>query len=254
MNKYEYYVDYYKNVYSRKDFESAAQNKVMEITQETRRLQVIGKFLKQDYSKVNKVLIVGCGTGGLAEAIHELGAKKIYGLDPDDVAIEIAIRDSARQNINFIVGVAEDLPYENDSFDLVLMISVLEHVRDIKKSLSEIYRVCKTGGYVYLDIPDYMFPYEPHFKTFAPVFLGKKITQLYMLLRGKNHKSVGDLNFLTKPKVTRYLLDLGILDFSFHYHQKNNSRNRFGNSFLDLISNYFINKNITPTLCLEIRK
>jgi ubiquinone/menaquinone biosynthesis C-methylase UbiE len=254
MNKYEYYVDYYKNVYSRKDFESDAKNKLMEIGQETKRLEVISKFLKLDYSKLNKVLIVGCGTGGLAEALHNLGVKHIQGLDPDSEAINIANLNSAWPNIEFSLGVAEDLPYENDSFDLVLMISVLEHVRDIKKSLSEIYRVCKTGGYVYLDIPDYMFPYEPHFKTFAPVFLGKKITQLYMLLRGKNHKSVGDLNFLTKPKVTRYLLDLGILDFSFHYHQKNNSRNRFGNSFLDLISNYFINKNITPTLCLEIRK
>lgn len=254
MNKYEYYIDYYKYVYSRKDFESAAQNKLMEIAQETRRLQVIGKFLKQDYSKVNKVLIVGCGTGGLAEAIHELGAKKIYGLDPDVVAIEIANRYSVSQNINFILGVAEDLPFENDSFDLVLMISVLEHVRDVNKSLSEIYRVCKTGGYVYLDIPDYRFPYEPHFKTFAPVFLGKKITQLYMMLRGKNYKSVGDLNFLTKPKVIKQLLELNILNFSFHYYQKNNSKNRFGNSFLDFISNYFIHKNITPTLCLEIRK
>lgn len=254
MNKYEYYIDYYKNVYSRKSFESDAKNKLMELGQETKRLEVISKFLKQDYLKVSKVLIVGCGTGGLAEAMHNLGAKNIYGLDPDSEAIVIAKRDSARPNIDFIVGVAEDLPYENDSFDLVLMISVLEHVRDIKKSLSEIYRVCKTGGYVYLDIPDYRFPYEPHFKTFAPVFLGKKITQLYMLLRGKNYKSLGDLNFLTKPKVTKQLLDLNILDFSFHYYQKNNAKNRFGNSFLDSVSNYFINKNITPTLCLEIRK
>jgi ubiquinone/menaquinone biosynthesis C-methylase UbiE len=254
MTKYEYYIDYYKNVYSRKDFESAAQNKVKEMDQETRRLQVIGKFLKLDYSTVNKVLIVGCGTGGLAEALHNLGAKSIDGIDPDYIAIEIANRDSPKPNISFVVGVAEDLPYQTDSFDLVLMISVLEHVHDVRKSLCEIHRVCKPGGYVYLDIPDYRFPYEPHFKTFAPVFFGKQITKLYMMLRGKNYKSVSDLNFITKTSVIRQLLDLDIVDFSLHYHRKNTSRNRFGNSVMDKLSNYFINKNITPTLCLEIRK
>jgi ubiquinone/menaquinone biosynthesis C-methylase UbiE len=153
-----------------------------------------------------------------------------------------------------VVGVAEDLPYKNDSFDLVLMISVLEHVRDIRKSLSEIHRVCKPGGCVYLDIPDYRFPYEPHFKTFAPVFMGKQITKLYIIMRGKNQKSVADLNFITKTSVVRQLLDLDIVDFSFHYHRKNTSRNRFGNAIMDKLSNYFINRNITPTLCLEIRK
>jgi SAM-dependent methyltransferase len=48
---------------------------------------------------------------------------------------------------------AHDIPFENESFDMVFCNHVLEHVDDDKKVMSEIYRVLKSGGWGILQIP-----------------------------------------------------------------------------------------------------
>lgn len=93
------------------------------------------------------VLDVGCAGGFMAEAIATKGAK-VTGIDPASDAIAAA-REHARNSgldIDYDVGVGEELPYGDGEFDAVVCVDVLEHVRDLSQTIAEIARVLKPGG------------------------------------------------------------------------------------------------------------
>lgn len=56
------------------------------------------------------------------------------------------------ENIDY-VGTVLQLPCKDEDFDLVIAQEVLEHVDNPQKAVSEIYRVLKTGGFFYLQLP-----------------------------------------------------------------------------------------------------
>jgi ubiquinone/menaquinone biosynthesis C-methylase UbiE len=94
-----------------------------------------------------RVLDVGCGTGRLAHWIAERVATKgaVAGVDPLEERIRIA--RSRGGAARFEVGQAEDLrAFEDASFDLVCMSSVLHWVEDKAKALAEVRRVLRSGG------------------------------------------------------------------------------------------------------------
>ena len=93
------------------------------------------------------VLDLGCAGGFMAEALAEKGAR-VTGIDPAKRAIEAA-RAHANQNglqITYDLGVGEELPYPDASFDAVVCVDVLEHVQDLALVVAEIARVLKPGG------------------------------------------------------------------------------------------------------------
>lgn len=88
----------------------------------------------------------------MAEAITRRGAR-VTGIDPSQPAIEAA-RTHARQEgleIDYHVGVGEELPFETGCFDSVVCVDVLEHVSDLEKVISEVARVLKPGGIFLFD-------------------------------------------------------------------------------------------------------
>lgn len=103
-----------------------------------------------------RVLVPGCGFGDDAARIHALGATvSAFDLSPD--VIEVAKR---RMNVDLGVMPLESMTYENDSFDLVLVLNILHHT-DIAAACREICRVLKPGGYIIgcePFIPDWMRP------------------------------------------------------------------------------------------------
>ena len=98
-----------------------------------------------------KVLDVGCGPGfPLIEIAERLGeTSEIIGIDPWDGAIErvkLKIKIHGLSNVKVIKGVAEDLPFDDSYFDLIVSNNGINNVLDMKASLSECSRVCKPGG------------------------------------------------------------------------------------------------------------
>lgn len=94
-----------------------------------------------------RVLDLGCAGGFMAEELAKRGAE-VTGIDPAKDAIEAA-RTHAQQNgknIRYDVGVGESLPYQDDSFDAVVCVDVLEHVTDLTQVLSEVARVLAPRG------------------------------------------------------------------------------------------------------------
>jgi len=99
-----------------------------------------------------KVLDVGCGGGLACEFLAKLGAN-VSGIDLSINSIKAAQEHAKSSNleINYQCGVAENLPYNENTFDIVLCFDVLEHVADLKIVISEIYRVLKKDGIFLFD-------------------------------------------------------------------------------------------------------
>jgi len=98
-----------------------------------------------------KILDIGCGTGGVSEIFNK--DHNVIGLDSDKDAIEFA----SKRGIKVKRGNAENLPFEKESFDIVLCLDVIEHTNDDKKVVNEIYRVLKKGGNTIIAVPAFNF-------------------------------------------------------------------------------------------------
>lgn len=92
-------------------------------------------------------LEVGCGGGILTEEIARMGFMTT-GIDPSQVSLSSARNHASEQNlkIKYVKGTGENLPFADNSFDVVFCCDVLEHVYDLPKVISEISRVLKSGG------------------------------------------------------------------------------------------------------------
>jgi arsenite methyltransferase len=99
----------------------------------------------------SNILDIGCGTGfPLVELAQRFGKDShVYGIDPWEKALErVQIKLDAYHiaNVNVQTGVAENLPFENSFFDLIVSNNGLNNVRDLEKSICECARVSKSGG------------------------------------------------------------------------------------------------------------
>ena len=116
-------------------------------------IQVNIDFLEQTnlIHSGQRVLELGCGAGNLASYMYEKGVSIVA----SDIA-QAAI-DHAREhhpNIEFRTHSADDLPYENNSFDVVMSFDVLEHLPDVNLHLHEVWRALKPGGYYLFQTPN----------------------------------------------------------------------------------------------------
>jgi ubiquinone/menaquinone biosynthesis C-methylase UbiE len=101
------------------------------------------------------VLEVGCGTGFTACFLAEKFGCRVMGIDLSPGMVEWsqkrAVRKGLQQRCQFRVADAQQLPFEDATFDAMLCESVTAFVPDKHKALSEYRRVVKPGGYVGLN-------------------------------------------------------------------------------------------------------
>ncbi len=119
------------------------------------KIMVINNFFKRKKLNKNiKFLDLGCGIGKIEQNLLLYFPKsEIYGIDPSKESIKIAL-DSMKEtkNISFLTYDGENIPFENNYFDVVLLSCVLHHIDPIKRSsiLAETYRILKKGGYLFI--------------------------------------------------------------------------------------------------------
>jgi 2-polyprenyl-3-methyl-5-hydroxy-6-metoxy-1,4-benzoquinol methylase len=95
------------------------------------------------------VLDLGCRAGALSQ--HFLAGNEVTGMDVD----EHALRFAADRGLTTVWGdVEEPLPFEDESFDAVVVGEILEHVRFPDEVVAEIGRVLKPGGVVVGSVPN----------------------------------------------------------------------------------------------------
>jgi ubiquinone/menaquinone biosynthesis C-methylase UbiE len=97
------------------------------------------------------ILDVGCGTGVITKDIVVLAKGKVYGVDIDKEKLDVV-----ECSIPVIQGDAVDLPFKDNTFDLVLFCLLLIHVKNQQQAVNEMARVCKKKGVVLATMePDY---------------------------------------------------------------------------------------------------
>lgn len=92
---------------------------------------------------------------------------------------------SAKKYLVITNDKAEKLPIKNGSVDLCILSQVLEHVEDVDKTISEISRVLKPGGYCHLSSPNYLFPAEQHYHLPYVPMMPKRLFSLWAIFLSK---------------------------------------------------------------------
>ena len=115
---------------------------------------------KYDYPKVlkelknkkfNDVLDCGCGTGPMIEILCEKYPDKLYtGLDLTPEMIKKA-KEKNLPNTNFVVGDCEKIPFENESFDVIICTNSFHHYPNPQDFFDNAYRVLRKGEILICD-------------------------------------------------------------------------------------------------------
>ncbi len=104
-----------------------------------------------------RILDVGCGLGMYVEKLRCF-SDEVYGvdIDPEKVA------EASLRLPNISEAPAEHLPFDDGTFDVVLLNEVLEHVDDDRLSIREAFRCLRSGGHVLVYAPNRLYPFETH--------------------------------------------------------------------------------------------
>jgi Methylase involved in ubiquinone/menaquinone biosynthesis len=135
----------------------------------------IGKIVRRlslhiDLSDGSAALDVGAAQGLAVIALHRAGFHAA-GVEPWPDAVKTArvVAEAAKADVRVIEGYAENLPFPDESMDLVLSQSVLEHVKDPQQVFKEAYRVLRPGGGFYFYTTNALCPIQHEIKLF-PLF------------------------------------------------------------------------------------
>lgn len=202
-----YYTNYYHHELGLPDWEERVERRINEEENFAEPiLERIERWINYDFDG-KRVLVVGAGTGAEAFALKKKRAN-VTAIEPDTQAVEILWRKADLAGLgrkDFVEGRAEALGYPDESFDFVYCYTVLEHVQDVPRSIAEMIRVCKADGYVFLETPDYRYPYDGHYKLILFPFLPRFINRLWLRLQGRPPSFLDTINFITLPELSREL-------------------------------------------------
>ena len=108
------------------------------------------QFLGQD---LGRVADIGCGPGVFTRYLCR-HARHVYAGDIDQGALSRTFARHAKEgNLAAVVARANELPFPDASLDTVLFLEVLEHLRDDRAGLRELYRVLAPSGRLVLSVP-----------------------------------------------------------------------------------------------------
>ena len=103
-------------------------------------------------SKDARILDVGCATGGLLSVFKRRGYTNVVGADPSPACAEAAKR---LYDIEVRTSTVFELEHWTDQFDLVLLVGVLEHIREVHQALRALKsRLKPETGLLYIAVPD----------------------------------------------------------------------------------------------------
>jgi len=116
--------------------------------------KIISIFMRQ---KCVRILDLGCGSGRNLVPLVKAGFN-VYGLDSSDSGISIAraeLKKSLLKANLLIADAFSTLPFKDNFFDAVISTRVLQHSKEpgIKRAVSEINRIIKPGGIVFVTLP-----------------------------------------------------------------------------------------------------
>ena len=101
-------------------------------------------ILGSGISSISKILEIGCGTGNYVVELQRHVGCPCWGVDPSPEMIRRAKTQNGR--VNFSVGFAEDLGFEDEFFDFAFSVDVIHHVDNLAGYFREAYRILRPQG------------------------------------------------------------------------------------------------------------
>ena len=135
MSKYEYH-----------------QREGAESEYDQRRLAIIADIIAPRISRPDaRILDVGCATGRLLANLRERGFPNVTGLDPSPACAAAAKK---LYGIPVHTKTLAELGETSEKFDLVILVGVLEHLRDLDEAFVHLRTILNPGGQLYFEVPD----------------------------------------------------------------------------------------------------
>lgn len=120
------------------------------------------------------VLDIGTGSGHIPEELGKY-AKKVTSVDVTD-------ERRVKKGYVFKLVEGENLPFKDNSFDVVVSNHVAEHTPNQKVHFSEIFRVVKPGGVIYLATPNKLWITDPHYRLPFISWMPRSMSSRYLKL------------------------------------------------------------------------
>lgn len=144
------------------DWKSCLENPRGRFTFDWFQEHVATKELLKSGPFFGNVLDVGCGIGGRTYIVAEsYPAALVCGIDVSNTGIEHARRHFNLANTRYFVDDATRMHYDDDEFDFVFSLGVIEHIPDTASFLGEINRVLKPGGQLFLAVTEKNYHADP---------------------------------------------------------------------------------------------
>jgi SAM-dependent methyltransferase len=164
MSKYEY-----------------AQRGGAESDYDARRLALIARMIAPHVPRRDaRILDIGCASGRLLASLREAGFSNVSGLDPSPACAAAAMR---LYGIDVRTMTLDGIARSGERFDVVILVGVLEHLRDLATAFAQLRMLLHPGGLLYVEVPDVTAfadwpnaPYQDfsteHINFFSPGSLG----------------------------------------------------------------------------------
>ena len=158
----EYYKsdDYISHTDSKRNLLEKAYHVVRNISLK-RKLKLINSFASED----KKLLDVGCGTGDFLQIAQQVNWT-VTGIEPNEEARKIA---NSKTN-NSVFNVKQLLEFEKQSFDVITLWHVLEHLPNLNEHVSILKSLLKEKGNLIIAVPNYKSYDAMYYKNFWAAF------------------------------------------------------------------------------------
>lgn len=165
------------------------QSKAVVVSQVKEIISVVQKNSPKSLKKM-VVLDVGCGCGEYSFEIEKY-VKKVVGVEPYKYVYMKAVKKKNRigSRVELHNCLIEDFKTKL-KFDLVMCLTVLEHMPDAEKSFGNIFDLMRKGGIIYLTAPNKWWPSEQHYRLPFLSWLPLPLSNYYLRIarRGMSYE------------------------------------------------------------------
>ncbi len=187
--------------------------------------KIIKTLEQQKFVFDSQVLDVGCGLGGIALAVAQVAdVKSVVALDINrnflKTALDLTQKKGLREHAFFVMGDAQQLPFQDQIFDSILSVDVVEHVKRPFSSLKEANRVLKNDKSMYISFLPFWGPFGGHLHDHLPIpyagYIPKKMVRFLLQklpkpVRNNSEKpsySFFDLNKISSADMAEFIYKL----------------------------------------------